>query len=102
MLAQKPSIAEFIVSFEQFDSIALGQAQFIGASCCEVIFLRRMATTKSANEMFKINEVEQPRERQLLRRSGVMAWGSGGQPANSRLVLESTAHLDGMRSRIAL
>lgn len=48
MFAQKPSIAEFIVSFKQLDSIALGQAQLIGASSCEVVCFAGITITKSA------------------------------------------------------
>lgn len=41
MLPQKPAIAKFIVSFNQFDSITLGQVQFIGASSLKVICAKR-------------------------------------------------------------
>jgi hypothetical protein len=38
MLAQEPSIAELVVTLDQLDAIAFGQAQFIGTSGMEVIW----------------------------------------------------------------
>jgi hypothetical protein len=37
VLAQEPSVTEFIIPFDQFDPVALGEAQFIGAPGLEVI-----------------------------------------------------------------
>jgi hypothetical protein len=37
MFAQKPAIAELIISLDQFDTIAFSEAQFIGAASEEVV-----------------------------------------------------------------
>lgn len=41
MATEKPSIAEFVVSFDQLDPVALGEAQLIGAAGLKVICGRR-------------------------------------------------------------
>lgn len=37
MAAQEPPVAKFVISFNKLDSISLGEAQFIGASCLKII-----------------------------------------------------------------
>lgn len=48
MLAQEPTVTEFIVSFDQFDLVAPDKAQFIGAAGDKVIW------TSSASVNFKL------------------------------------------------
>jgi hypothetical protein len=37
VLAQEPTIAEFIIAFDELDQVVLGQVQFIGTASGEII-----------------------------------------------------------------